>query len=526
MVSTSLAMAQKTKSKKIIPEIRPTPKQEEAWDALDFSNHEIKILGFGGGAGSGKSWVACEWLMTLCYMFPNIRLFIARQELIRLKKSTFITFKKVCRYHKIPDGDWHLDTQNSVIVFKNGSVIDLIDVAYKPSDPDYERFGSLEYTAGFGEEAGEWNFDAFDIIKSRIGRHNHFNKKENTMCEKPIDFDDNPLKYPHIQELTPKFILTFNPSRGWLYRVFYEPYKKGTLEKGYHFIPALYTDNPYTAKMYGEQLEGIKNLVNKARLKDGDWEYTDDINAMTTLEHLQDMFSNTIDGDNEKYLTVDVARDGNDSIVYTIWEGLDVKSVIKKQKQSTAITTQDAKDLASQYKIPYSHIAVDAIGVGGGVADGLIGCVAFNSNSSAFLTKAEIRDKKKRITNDYLPAIQTTYSNLKTQCAFKLAEVINDHRISTVYVGEFRDEIIQDLTATLQERDVDMEGKKKMVTKEDIKAELGRSPDIGDTFLMRMWWELKKDSTDKDPLIVNEIQKQQQFKMIRNAQNQEQNSTK
>src|ERR1035437_4292257 len=90
-------------------------------------------------------------------------------------------------------------------------------------------------------------------------------------------------------------------------------------------------------------------------------EYTDDINAMTTLEHLQDMFSNTIDGDNEKNLTVDVARDGNDSIVYTIWERLDVKSVIKKQKQSTAITTQDAKDLASQYKIPYSHIAVDAI---------------------------------------------------------------------------------------------------------------------------------------------------------------------
>jgi len=249
----------------ITPTIRPTRKQQEAWDALDFNNKSIKILGFGGGAGGGKTWLACEWLLTLCYRFPNSRWFIGRQELTRLKKSTFITFKKVCRYHKIPDSDWHLDAQQSVIIFKNGSVIDLIDVALKPSDPDYERFGSLEYSGGFGEEAGEWDFNAFDILKSRIGRHNHFDSKVNSMCEKPIDFDTHPNKYPHIQELPPKFLLTFNPSRGWLYRTFYEPSKKGTLEKGYYFIQTLYNDNPYTAKMYGEQLEGIKNKVNKAR---------------------------------------------------------------------------------------------------------------------------------------------------------------------------------------------------------------------------------------------------------------------
>ena len=96
--------------------------------------------------------MACEWLLTCAYMFPNSRWFIARQELTRLKKSTFVTFKKVCRYHNIPDEDWRLDGQNNIIVFTNGSTIDLIDVAFKPTDPDYERFGSLEYTGGFGEE--------------------------------------------------------------------------------------------------------------------------------------------------------------------------------------------------------------------------------------------------------------------------------------------------------------------------------------------------------------------------------------
>ena len=511
---------------KITPTIRPTAKQQLAWDVLSFNNRIKKFIGFGGGAGGGKTWMACEWLLTCAYMFPNSRWFIARQELTRLKKSTFVTFKKVCRYHNIPDEDWRLDGQNNIIIFTNGSTIDLIDVAFKPTDPDYERFGSLEYTGGFGEEAGEWDFGAFDILKSRIGRHNMFNKALNTMCEKPIDFDANPQRYPDVVELPPKFLLTFNPSRGWLYRTFYEPWKIGTLPQSYEFIQVLYRDNPYTAKLYGEQLEGIINKVNKARLKDGDWEYTDDINAMTTIEHLQDMFSNTIVVDGQRYMTVDVARDGSDSTVLTIWSDLKVEKIIKKTKQATNITTQDVKDLASAEKIPYSHIAVDVIGVGAGVADGLVGCIAFNSNSAPFLTKSQIRDNKRRVVNDVLPNNIAIYANLKTQCAFKLAEIINDHKISTVPVNEYRDEIISDLTAILQERDIDKDGKKKIATKEDVKEELGHSPDIGDTFLMRMFWELKKDANDEDPVKQSQVQSIQTDRMRRNMNHIERDSTR
>ena len=354
------------------------------------------------------------------------------------------------------------------------------------------------------------------------------------MCEKPIDY--TPELYPHILELPPKFLLTFNPSRGWLYRTFYEPSKKGTLEKGYAFIQTLYTDNPYTAELYGEQLSGIKNLVNKARLKDGDWDYSDDIGAMTTLEHLQDMFSNTIIKTNEKYLTVDVAGKGtedahgnksdNDYTVMTVWHGLIVKSITKQIHNSIPTTTQNVKDLASVEGIPYSHIAIDANGIGAGVAGGLNGCVAFNSNSSPFLTKAEIRDRKKRVSDSILPQVRTTYDRLKTQCAFKLAELINEHKISAVNVGEYRDEIIADLTACLQERDIEKEGKKKMATKEEIKEELGRSPDIGDTFLMRMFWELKADAEDKDPQKVTQVQQTQEIRMRMNQANQPMNSTK
>jgi len=510
----------------IVPTIRPTKKQFEAWKELDMNNFDTKILGFGGGAGGGKTWLGCEWLLVNCYMFPKSRWFIAREELTRLKKSTYITFQKVSRHHKIPEEDWTLDGMNSVIKFKNGSTIDLIDVAFKPSDPNYERFGSLEYTGGFGEEAGEWNFDAFDILKSRIGRHNYFDLSSNSMCEKPFDYDLNPSKYPKIKELPPKFLLTFNPSRNWLYRIFYKPYKENNLLKGYKYIPVLYTENPYSARMYGEQLEGIHNKVNKARLKDGDWEYSDDISALTTLENLQDMFSNTITIRNVKYMTVDVARSGEDSTVITIWEDLNVKKIIKKTKQDTARTAQDVKDLASAYKIPYSHIAIDVINVGSGVVDQINGCVAFNSNSSPFLTKTEIRDIKKKLPNEFMPKTLTAYQNLKTQCAFKLAELINEHKIATNEVNIYRDEIIQDLTATLQERDMDKEGKKKIATKEDIKEELGRSPDVGDTFIMRMYFELKQEATDKDPEVEKHLITKQANRLVINSIKQSLNSAK
>jgi len=141
-------------------QLKPTKKQSQAWKITQ--NKQTDFLLFGGGAGGGKSWFGCEWLIVMCLAYPGTKWFMGRNELKRLMASTYVTFQKVMRFHNLPKSCYKLNGQYNYIEFVNGSRIDLLDLKYLPSDPLYERFGSLEFTGGFIEEAGEVHFGAFD----------------------------------------------------------------------------------------------------------------------------------------------------------------------------------------------------------------------------------------------------------------------------------------------------------------------------------------------------------------------------
>jgi len=458
----------------ITPTIRPTPKQELAWQKLQ--DDTTRFLLFGGGAGGGKTWLYCEWLLVWAYFYPGSRAFMARNELKRLMNSTFVTWTKVCKHHSIPQEDWSLDGKYNVIRFKNGSTIDLLDVAFKPTDPLYERFGSTEYSHGFGEEVSEWHFLAFDVLKSRIGRHR--------VLSKGVDITP-----------PPKFGLSCNPSRGWVRRVFYTPSLDGSLPEQYAFIQSLYRDNPYTAEQYGKQLEEISDRALRQRLKDGNWDYDEDAGTLMRFDNIRDMFTNTIVKDGQKYLIVDVARYGRDKTVFNFWDGLESARREFYREQGTDKTIQLIRDFAAVEKIPYSHILVDEDGVGGGVVDQLPGVKGFVAASTPLPTRTALRRQMLPAANLTVEGTRNVvaFQNLKTQCAFKLAEMVETHRIAAKPGGD-QDEIMEDLSQ-IRQRDMDKDGKLKIVPKDEVKEALGRSPDVGDTFLMRMYFELMKDAT-------------------------------
>ena len=53
----------------------------------------------------------------------------------------------------------------------------------------------------------------------------------------------------------------------------------------------------------------------------------------------------------------------------------------------------------------------------------------------------------------------------------------------------------------VKSRDLDKDGKLKIITKEEVKERLGRSPDFSDMLMMRMWFELQMIS--KRPGTIN-----------------------
>lgn len=442
--------------KQILPTIQPTYKQHLAWQALQ--DDLCKYVVFGGGAGGAKSWLGCIWEVTNCYLYLGYKGFIGREELSRLKKSTFITFLKVCSFYNIPREDWHFNGQDNYIEFKNGSRIDLLDLAFQPRDPLYERFGSLEYSSGWIEEAGEVKFLAFDVLKSRIGRH--LNRELNI----PI-----------------KMLITCNPKKNWLYKDVYQPFKNGNLHKDFKFIQSLYQDNPYTAKEYGEQLRSIKDQATKQRLMYGNWEYDDDPSTLIKFENITDLFTNTVD-EQGKYITADIARHGGDRIVIYLWHGWKVKEIQVFEKQGLNITEEKIKELAHKEQVPYSNIIVDEDGVGGGVVDHLQGINGFVNNSSP-------------LENPVL-GYKENYQNLKTQCYYIFAEKVNNHQIAINCPNEtFKELIIEELE---QVKSKESDGKLQLMSKDDIKELIGRSPDFADALMMRVWFELKRISATEN----------------------------
>lgn len=441
------------------PTIKPTVKQHAAWQKLQ--DKTTRFVVFGGGAGGGKSFLGCEWLLTNCYFYPGTRWFIGRNSLKDIRESTLISWYKVLKHHGIKgDSLFKYNGQDYYFQFHNGSRIDLVDMGYYPSDPFFERFGSAEFTGGWCEECGEVTNMAFQIISSRIGRM--YNDKYN---------------------LLGKVLLTCNPTkRNFLYKDFYQPWKKGELPTDKAFIQSLHGDNPYKDSGYGDVLDQLKGVARQ-RLLLGDWEYDEDANSLIEYEKILDIFRNKHMNGGVHYITVDVARKGQDTTVIGLWSGFGVK-LYQYSKLLTTEVTKKVQQLQAKYLISVSNIIVDEDGVGGGVVDQLR-CQGFVNNSRPLPNYENPQtDIKGNI-------IVENFDNLRSQCYFRLADRINKgHLFVDCEEPEIVEKIIEELE-WVKQKDIDSDKKKGVIPKEDIKEAIGRSPDFSDTLMMREYFELK-----------------------------------
>jgi phage terminase large subunit len=424
-------------------------KQTKAIDYLEDDKTNEGI--YGGAAGGGKSVLGSYWLAKQCLKYPKTRWLMGRAKLKTLKETTLNSFLWVCSKQNLKSGVHYLiNNQNQTINFSNKSVIFMKDLFYYPSDPNFDELGSLEITGAFIDEVPQITEKAWSITMSRIR----------------YGLDENGL--------IPKIFGSCNPSKDFIYRNFYKPYRDGNLADHKFFVPALVTDNPDISKHYIANLEKLDEQ-SKQRLLYGNWEYDDDPAVLVDYEKAVDLFTNSFVKSGNRYITADIARLGDDETLIRVWDGLRSIKRISEPKSRMDETAQLIKKLQRDFSVPNQNTICDEDGVGGGVVD-ILRCKGFVNNS-------------RPIEND---SKFNNYQNLRSQCYFKLADVVNNNEmfLSEKNAGD-RDKIVQELEQ-IKQKDIDKDGKLSIIGKDEIKRNLGRSPDDADNLMMRMYFELNK----------------------------------
>lgn len=266
--------------------------------------------------------------------------------------------------------------------------------------------------------------------------------------------------------------------------------EKEFAEKGEDFASFHFTtlDNPYIPR---SEIEAAKRDMDPLTYKQEILaEYVENVGALFHYDALIDIFSNTITKDNEKYLIADIADDGTDKTIFSFWNGLEEYRREEFSRLNTERIIDKIREYAADDRIPYSHIAVDAIGVGAGVASSslLDGIVGYKSSYGAIRTDESIV-KLPNIHYRKDAPLTSDYKNLRAQCVFILADYVNNHKIASKVQGKHKEYIIEELS---QYQDVTKGDSKRMPTpKEEVRELLGRSPDHSDCFIMRIYFEIR-----------------------------------
>jgi len=268
------------------------------------------------------------------------------------------------------------------------------------------------------------------------------------------------------------------------------------LVKSITFIAGSIYDNKKLLDADPSYLANLKmqTAEEQNKLLHGNWKISQDNLAIFDFAKINDLFSNFINDSDNKYITVDVAGFGKDLAVVKTWIGWKVVKINIQTKSTPeslkAIIEEDRKENG----VASSDVAVDSDGLGWGLS---------GESYTNFYGDGSVKE----VTENGV-SIKPAYANLKTQCYFFAAEKVNKAEASVsldnvwvdgvqtdiVVVGNktytVRQLISKDLRAVKRSK-TDMEGKKRINSKKEQKVILsGRSPDCGDTFMMRSYFDL------------------------------------
>ena len=423
-------------------------KQKQA--CRHWLDNSVTDIVYGGSKGSGKSYLGVSLIFSDALTYPETFYFIARKQLIDLRKYTIPTIFEVFEHWGVERDYYTYKGNDNYFLLYNNSRVYLLDARYMPTDPLYQRFGSMQMTRGMIEEAGEFSLEAKTNLQASIGRWKN-----------------------DVYNLAPKLLQTCNPAKNYLYSDYYKKDKEGTLESWKRFVQALPTDNKRLPNGYLLNLERTLTKTQKERLLLGNWEFDDDPDLLVDYDAVCDAFTNDIKEGTRKAISADLAMKGRDRFIAGSWKGLVVNISVDKTFSPAKEIETDLRNLMKKDGVGRSQTVADSDGLGAYLESYLNGIKEFHGGS-----KAE----------------DSQYLNLKSECGYKLAEKINKREIRIICTKE-QEEAIKDELMLLKADNLDSDTqKKRIISKEAMKAILGHSPDYLDMLIMGMYYEIKPQS--------------------------------
>lgn len=424
-------------------------KQDEA--LLSLTDSGINYVLYGGCIGGGKSDLGAFWLIMACLAYPGIRVYVARNELNKILDSCFVSIKDVCK--RVGYSNFTFNANKNYVKFHNESIMDFIEVKYKPSDPLFEDLGSVPYTMGWIEEGGEVHENGMVKLLERTGRYKN-----------------------EVYDISKKVLITCNPKKNWMYRDYYLPFKRGELPGNKAFIESFLDDNPFLTEEYKDSvIELYRNRESdKKRLLEGDWDYDEASDLLCDYEAIQSIFGNDHVSGGTYYITCDVARLGSDKAVILVWSDWQIVDFASFDKSRTTDIIANIELFRKRYKVPKKNCVADEDGIGGGVVD-FCGIQGFVNQ------KAPIHTGK----NTY------NYNSIQDQCLYLLADKINAGQIW--FRARATPDIMNRVVLELDQIRSNLlnSGKLSTKSKAKIRDDIKGSPDWRDAMALRVYFDLK-----------------------------------
>lgn len=400
-----------------------------------FRKHFTYIL-LHGGRSSGKSWEIASYLVIAAYRY-KIKVACLRQVQLRISESSFAVVKKMIKRLGLSD---YFETYKTVIrCKKTGSEFHFAGM----QDP--ESLKSWEGVTHAWIEEGQQIFqESWDILVPTILR----NAGAQIICSAN-------LRSPH--DTLAKVFLGDDP-----------PFNS-------YVAHMTYSDNPHLSAEIIKDIEDMKKNDFQRYMRIYGGEFTTSIdNFIFSHERLQKTINRIPVADRHAHARagLDVAREGSDKTAIAIMIAHEVVHLEEWREPDTTKTTARVVSLCQQYNV--TAIAVDAVGIGGPVAD-----MIRKSGQVKFVFEF----KNNAEPNPQRPVGCKT-ANLISQATYRLYEDIDKICMRPARGAAAVQKLLQQLSVLRY--DYDKDDRWYTVSKKVLKRKYGlqESPDLAEALIM------------------------------------------